>query len=245
MTKNPNIKKVRELNQDRLKTVLYGPPGSGKTTAATTWPKLLMLSAESGLMSVADKDFDVWEIGKWEDMEEALAYLRRGEHPYLSVAIDSVTEIQQKLNEYLIRKFPAVQRAYTNMTALSDWGANIQTMQRDLRGFRDLPINVTFICLSMDQNNDGETSTKPALSGSKLPDQLCGWVDTVMYCGGPVAQEDTGEVKYYGQLVSSKGRRAKVRTPKGINVPSVIDLDDCYANLTSIMFPKTVTGGKK
>jgi len=235
MTANPHITSTKDMALNYAKVVLYGPPGSGKTTAAATWPKPLFLSAESGLLSVRDKAIDVWTIDQWEDLEEAFAYLKHEKHEYLSVAIDSLTEVQKKLNEYIVRKFPTVKRGYNDLASESDWGANIDKMRKLCRAFRDLPMNVVFITLSQDVEIEGEAVTRPALNGKTLPDELCGWCDAVVYCPGPQKDEDGG-IHYLGQIVPAKGRRAKVRVPDGANVPGVIPLD--FTMLHRVMFPE-------
>jgi hypothetical protein len=229
------ITSTKNMALDYAKVVLYGPPGSGKTTAATTWPEPLFLSAESGLLSVRDKNIDVWTIDQWEDLEEAFTFLRQGEHKYKSVVIDSLTEVQKKLNEYIVRKFPTVKRGYDDLASESDWGANIDKMRKLCRAFRDLPMNVVFIALSQDVQVDGENVTRPALSGKTLPDELCGWVDAVIYCPGP-QKNDEGQQQYLGQTVPARGRRAKIRVPANVSVPAVIPLD--FAVLHRVMFPE-------
>ena len=234
---NPHITSAKDMALDYAKVVLYGPPGSGKTTAATTWPKPLVLSAESGLLSVRDKDIDVWTIDKWEDLEESFAYLKHEKHDYLSVVIDSLTEVQKKLNEYIVRAFPTVKRGYTDLVSESDWGANIDKMRKLCRAFRDLPMNVVFIALSQDVEVDGENVTRPALNGKTLPDELCGWCDAVVYCPGPQKDEE-GIQHYLGQTVAAKGRRAKLRVPPfgTWTPPAVIPLT--FEALHRAMFPE-------
>jgi hypothetical protein len=232
---HPSITSTKDMALDYAKVVLYGPPGSGKTTAAATWPKPLFLSAESGLLSVRDRDIDVWTIDKWEDLEEAFVHLKHEKHDYLSVVIDSLTEVQKKLNEYLVRKFPAMKRAYESLTSESDWGANISMMREKCRGFRDLPMHVVFITLSQDVKIDDENVTRPALNGKTLPDELCGWVDAVIYCPGP-QKDEAGAQRYLGQAIPAKGRRAKIRVPSNAEVPAVIPLD--FVVLHRVMFPE-------
>ena len=234
-TSNPKIKSTKDVALDTVKAVLYGPPGSGKTTASATFPDVLMLSAESGLLSVRDKALDVWTIDTWEDLEEAFAFLKAGGHKYKSVAIDSLTECQKKLNEHIVRKFPGKRRDYEDLMSQSDWGYAIDRMRRMCRAFRDLPMNVVFIALEQSEEAEEEKITKPALSGKTLADELMGWVDAVVYCPGP-QKDDDGNTKYLGQTIPAKGRRAKLRVPAGFKVPPVICLT--FAALHAAMFPE-------
>lgn len=235
MSTNPNIKSTADLSLDYAKVVLYGPPGSGKTTMGATFPDVLFLSAESGLLSVRDRKIDVWEITKWEDLEEAFGFLRGGEHKYKSVVIDSLTEVQKKLNEHIVKKFSGKRRDYEDLMSQSDWGYSIDRLRRMCRAFRDLPLNVVFIALDVTEITEQETFTKPALSGKTLSDELMGWVDAVVYCAGPQKDED-GNTRYLGQTVAAKGRRAKIRVPADTKVPAVIELS--FDNLYRIMFPE-------
>ncbi len=232
---NPKIKNTRDVPLETIKAVLYGPPGSGKTTMGATFPDVLILSAESGLLSVRDKALDVWSIDSWEDLEEAFAFLKAGGHKYKSVVIDSLTECQKKLNEHIVQKFPGKRRDYEDLMSMSDWGYSMDRFRRMCRAFRDLPLNVVFIALDQKETTEEESITKPALSGKTLSDELMGWVDAGIYCPGPTKDED-GNVKYLGQTIAAKGRRAKLRVPAGFKVPAFICLT--YAALFVAMFPE-------
>lgn len=235
MTANPKIASTRDMSLDYAKVVLYGPPGSGKTTMGATFPNVLFLSAESGLLSIRDKAIDVWTINEWEDAEEAFAFLRKGDHPYKSVVIDSLTEVQKKLHEHIVRKFPGKRRDYEDLMSQSDWGYAIDRMRKMCRAFRDLPMNVVFIALDQTETTEEESTTKPALSGKTLSTELLGWVDAAIYCPGPVKDED-GNTHYYGQTIPAKGRQAKLRVPPGVNPPAVIELN--FAALHAALFPE-------
>lgn len=229
------IRSTKDMKLDYMKAVVYGPPGAGKTTMGATFPDVLFLSAESGLLSIRDQELDVWEVENWEDMEEAFKHLKTGDHPYHSVVIDSLTEVQKKLNEHIIRKFPQKRRDYEDLMSMSDWGYSIDRLRKMCRAFRDLPLNVVFIALAQEIVTDDELIVKPALSGKTLPDELAGWVDAVIYCPGPT-KDDEGHVQYLGQTVPGRGRMAKLRVPTGVDVPPVIPLsfDALYAR----MFPE-------
>ncbi len=232
---NPKITSTKDMALDYAKVVLYGPPGSGKTTMGATFPAVLFLSAESGLLSIRDKAIDVWTITCWEDLEEAFEYLRKSDHQYKSVVIDSLTEVQKKLHEHIVHKFPGKRRDYEDLMSQSDWGYAIDRMRKMCRAFRDLPMNVVFIALDQTEMSEEETITQPALSGKTLSAELLGWVDAAIYCPGPQKDED-GNQHYIGQTIPAKGRRAKLRVPPGVNPPAVIDLS--FKALYAAMFPE-------
>ncbi len=236
--KNPKIRSTRELAWEYAKVVLYGPPGSGKTTMGATFPDALFLSAESGLLSIRDRDIDVWTIETWEDLEEAFQFLKTQNHAYKSVVLDSLTEMQKKLHDHIIRKFPTKRRDYEDLMSQSDWGYAIDRMRKMCRAFRDLDIHVVFIALDQVEITEEETFVKPALSGKTLSDELMGWVDAVVYCPGPQKDEE-GNVAYLGQTVAAKGRRCKLRVPAGYKVPAVIPLH--YEALYRAMFLEAKT----
>jgi DNA polymerase III delta prime subunit len=239
---NPKITSTKDMSLDYAKVVLYGPPGSGKTTMGASFPDVLFLSAESGLLSVRDKDIDVWTIEGWKDLEEAYEFLRKGDHAYKSVVIDSLTEAQKKLHEHIIREFPGKRRDYGDLMSQSDWGYAIDRMRKMCRAFRDLPMNVVFIALDQQEQGEDEVLTKPALSGKTLSAELLGWVDAAIYCPGP-QKDDEGELRYVGQTVPAKGRMAKLRVPAGVNPPSVISLS--FPALYRALFPETPRATKK
>jgi len=232
---NPNITSTKDMALDYAKVVLYGPPGSGKTTMGATFPSVLFLSAESGLLSVRDKAIDVWTVNEWEDMEEAYSFLRKGDHQYKSVVIDSLTEVQKKLHEYIVRKFPAKRRDYEDLMSQADWGYAIDRLRKMCRAFRDLPMNVVFIALDQTDTSEDASVTKPALSGKTMAVELLGWVDAAIYCPGPIKDED-GNATYMGQTIPAKGRMAKLRVPANIHPPAIIPLS--FAALYAAMFPE-------
>lgn len=229
------ITSTKDLKLDYAKTVVYGPPGSGKTTFAATFPNVLFLSAESGLLSIRDKNIDVVVIDEWDDLGKAYSFLRKGEHQYKSVVIDSLTECQKKLNEHIVRKFPGKRRDYEDLMSQSDWGYSIDAFRKMCRAFRDLPMNVVFIALDQTDTTEDESVTKPALSGKTLSVELLGWVDAVIYCPGPVKDED-GNTTYLGQTIPAKGRQAKLRVPADVKPPAIIPLS--FAALYAAMFPE-------
>src|SRR5690606_38243298 len=77
--------------------VVYGRSGTGKTTFIGTMPKpLLVLDInDRGTISIkAPLDTYVMEVRSWDEIEEVYWYLKSGNHPFKSVALDTVTQLQ-------------------------------------------------------------------------------------------------------------------------------------------------------
>ena len=60
---------------NNAKVLVYGPAGIGKTVLCATLPNNIIISAEAGLMSIADRNIDVIEINTIKDLAEAYEYL--------------------------------------------------------------------------------------------------------------------------------------------------------------------------
>src|ERR1017187_2965458 len=56
----------------RIKVLIMGPPGSGKTRSASFWPKPLLADCEEGRMSVADRAIPYAAITSLADMKTLL-----------------------------------------------------------------------------------------------------------------------------------------------------------------------------
>ena len=98
------LDKSRDLN---LKVVIYGKPGTGKTTIASTFPKPLILLdiKESGWVGVKDiKGLDPVNIPDWPSFEEAYWYLQENKDGYKTVVIDTASALQDLALEYKAKK---------------------------------------------------------------------------------------------------------------------------------------------
>lgn len=72
--------------------MLYGPPGSGKTSGAASCQNVLMLQVEDG--TPAGVEFDAVKIKKYSDVMDMIGSLFTEEHDYKTVAIDSLSALQ-------------------------------------------------------------------------------------------------------------------------------------------------------
>ena len=196
------IRNTSELKKDtKINMLLFGSPGSGKTTIAGTFPKPLYLNIEAGVNTLIGKDMDYVTISEWDDMKEVFKMLTDEECKYESVVIDSVTELMK------IRKSEI--QGNKEMLTMKDWGLLIDQMERMLRSFRDLQMNVLFIFAEQEDKDEDVLVKRPSISGKNLPATVCGFVDIVGYC--KVVQGK--EVEYLTQVTPDQRVYAKSRFP--------------------------------
>jgi hypothetical protein len=173
--------------------LVHGFSGAGKSTFAATAPgPVLILDAESGsdyLDSVKywdptseapPEDDGSWRhcvvnVLDYETVVRAYEYLASGEHPFKSVVLDSVSEIQQRCIDAI---------AGANQMRTQDWGELLRTVSGQIRKFRDLkshPTNplwaIVFVCMT----DKVEGKQLPLVQGklrSFLPYYVdaCGWL---------------------------------------------------------------------
>lgn len=173
----------------KIKALVYGAPGSGKTSLAGSMArrhKVLGISAESGLLSLQNiRDekgnvipIDYVNITKFEDMEEAFKFLHhgKGKGVYEACFIDSLTEVQKVCKDHIM------EQAKKEQMEMRDWGTLAMKIERMVRSFRDLPIHVLVTALEETEIDkaSGEMRVLPSLQGS-VQKQLPAYFDEVFF----------------------------------------------------------------
>lgn len=225
-------KKIREpkIEDYRLKMVIYGAPGTGKTTFAATAQHhkdakdVLFLDMNKGLLSVAEESDriherpDAIEIDSYEEVREAYQFLVSADHDYQTVVIDTVTDLQELNLEYIVQEEldkssqRGKKRDGLDDRWREDYGKSTSQLTRLARNFRDLPMHVIFIAHKRtDQDDQKRETVSPALT-PKLQENVVGAVDLCGYFHTATDEETDEEV--FRALWAPKGKWvAKDRTP--------------------------------
>ncbi len=163
-----------------IKCMVHAPSGHGKTTLCGTLPSPLILSAESGLLVLRNKNIPVLKIETYQDFLDAYHWCKgsaEAKQHFASIAMDSVTEIAEVLLAAIKLTVKDPRQAY---------GQIIEDMLKLVRAFRDIPGFHVFHCYKHEQIKDEGTGIMkggPMMPGSKLGNQVPYFYDEVFYLG--------------------------------------------------------------
>jgi phage nucleotide-binding protein len=169
-----NLKSTSASGTNKVNLLVYGASGAGKTTLIPSLPSPVILSAESGLLSISGSDIPYLEITDLASLGEAYQWLTESEESkqFESVAIDSISEIAEVVlsHEKRIAKDP--RQAYG---AMQDQIAGL------IRTFRDLPEKNVYMTAKLEKQQDemGRVLYSPSMPGNKTGQQLPYFFDEV------------------------------------------------------------------
>lgn len=157
-----------------LKVLVYGNAGAGKTTLCKTMPgNPIVISAESGLLSLRDVDIPVIQVSTLQEVGEAYDYLVN--HPeYDWIALDSISEIAEVVLAHAKKESKDPRKAYGDLQ---------DKMMELLRHFRDLPGRNIYMACKMErikEESSGIMLYAPLMPGSKLAQQIPYLFDEVL-----------------------------------------------------------------
>ena len=128
--------------------LVHGPSKSGKSTFAATSPSPRLIADIEGGTRFLNVKSVVWDPhrhappeadGSWDtavvtirtydDMLKTYQWLQSGKHPFSSLVVDSISELQQKLIEKVTNRAATKQQ---------DWGEILRMFMGLMRDFRDL-----------------------------------------------------------------------------------------------------------
>ena len=155
----------KEATDQGVKVLVYAESGAGKTVLCATAPRPIILSAESGLLSLKAFKIPVIKIVTLADMEEAYNWIKAGKQgasDFKTVCLDSITEMGEVVLANAKKTVKDPRQAY---------GELIEKITRLIKQFRDLEGKNVYMSAKLDRSKDeisGMTMFGPSMPGQKM-----------------------------------------------------------------------------
>lgn len=193
-----------------MKALVFGVAGAGKTSLAATFGDIptVVISCESGLLSIADADLPVIEIQSMADLFEAYAFLTTTEdgQAFKAIVIDSVSEIAEVL---------LAEEKKSSKDARAAYGNTSERMMELLRAFRDLQGRHVLFITKLEKVKDemsGALMYGPSMPGQRLGQAIPYLVDEVFALR--VEKDPDGNITRWMQTTPDFQWQAKDRSSK-------------------------------
>ena len=206
------IKKPNELNVNvRIKMLVYGQPGSGKTTMALSAPKPLLIDFDNGVNRV-DYEF-IKDTVQVENYADILNLLNNEDlSDYETLVIDTGGKMLDCMAEYLIASNPRLGKRNGSLT-LEGYGVRKVEFTSLLKLINSKKKHVIFVAHRTSEKNGDDMRYVPLFGGSNY-DALATELDLVGY----LVAEGTRRAITFDPCAMSEGKNT-CNLPASIDVP--------------------------
>lgn len=217
------LKSTSGLHSSRIKALVYGAAGSGKTSLLGSWDnkKTLIISAESGLLSLEDKNISVLECKNYAAIREAYQFVNQDPQAshFELIAIDSLTEVSDMIVAHLEQQ-PEYQDPRNTMKM---WGEYNKIITKLIKGFRALDKHVIFTALPEDVKDGDMLITKPFIKGNAAQRLLESYFDEVFHLYVDRADGGRRIQTQPTSTHSAKDRSGKLADPESADLSLIFD----------------------
>lgn len=175
------IKKANELNiQTKIKALIYGQPGMGKTTFAISAPKPLLFDFDNGVHRVNFahlQNVDTVQVGSYQDFLDVLN--KEDLTAYETLVIDTGGKALDFMAEYIIKRNPKMGKANGTLT-LQGYGERKAEFSALVKKVSMMNKHIVFVAHRETKTEGDETRYVPQFGGSNY-DSLVTELDLVGY----------------------------------------------------------------
>lgn len=216
-----------QIRPGETNAVIHGFAGSGKTGLLATAPAPLILDFERGaratVKAVGNPDVRILEVNSMEEVRSAFDLLLSGEHPFRTVGLDPIGELQRMALEEVVGRYSS-KRQYDDLPSMADWNKALSNLTKIVTAFRGLPMHCVITAHSSIPEHE-EDVVKPLVSGKNFSRFLEGAMDLLGY----LHIEQDGDGDSVRRLVTRATPTIRAKN-RGEYLPTVIE----EPNLTDI-----------
>ena len=167
---------TRNYAAGEAKVLVSGPAGIGKTRLCATAPDSIIISAEAGLLLLADVDISVIEVSSVDDVRNVLNWAKSSTEAkeFKTICLDSITEIAEVCLTQYKKDFKDPRAAYGQLQ---------DDVPELIREFRDLKDKNVYFSAKQSRIEEAEGSVvkfKAAMPGKYLLANLPYFFDIVL-----------------------------------------------------------------
>jgi hypothetical protein len=176
------IKKPHELSvQTKIKCLIYGQAGTGKTTLSLSAPKPLILDFDGGIHRVnyGHQPDGTLQVRSWADCE---AVLKEDLSAYETLVVDTGGKMLDYMASYIVLKNPKMGRSNGGLT-LQGFGERKGMFRQFCKTVMLMDKHIVFVAHRETQRNGDDIRYVPLFGGSSYDDlvtelDLVGYMET-------------------------------------------------------------------
>jgi phage nucleotide-binding protein len=179
------ITKPERVNP-HLKVLVYGEPGTGKTTICGSAPNVLLIDVERGSLTLSGSNADVLEYVSFQQIDKFIDFLVADDPAfakYDTIAFDSLSEMQRRVLDDQLATTSKATGLKTYKASWDHYGPNTQMLRELMSRFRDIPNKNLIVTAQSKMDKDdttGITFVRPDLT-PKLSATITAMFDIVGY----------------------------------------------------------------